>query len=204
MFCVRQLEEDLNTLQKKYANLENDYDKANEGLIEANTKLEASEKRCNEVRTFAVHPLRAGTDARFSVYMLLVLVDGVMGYSLSKFTTFSIFIRSPFVHRVYERFLLSNVRSTFAIQRSKMNCSFNAFNEKSLFFFSIIDHRDGNFPSPPLSPLFCVFRLLSRLVLKHTVRLYVLLCVWFCTFVCCSQAYLIVCPFMILSVHELC
>jgi hypothetical protein len=43
------LEEDLSTLQKKYANLENEFDKANEGLIEANTKLEASEKRVGEV-----------------------------------------------------------------------------------------------------------------------------------------------------------
>ena len=114
MFCVRQLEEDLNTLQKKYANLENDYDKANEGLIEANTKLEASEKRCNEVRTFAVHPLRAGTDARFSVYMLLVLVDGVMGYSLSKFTTFSIFIRSPCLRTILTQECATHIRhSTF-------------------------------------------------------------------------------------------
>ena len=48
-----QCEEDLNSLQKKYANLENEFDKANEGLIEANTKLEASEKRVNEVSTLA-------------------------------------------------------------------------------------------------------------------------------------------------------
>lgn len=46
---LSQLEEDLNTLQKKYANLENEFDKVNEGLIEANTKLETSEKRVNEV-----------------------------------------------------------------------------------------------------------------------------------------------------------
>jgi len=44
-------EEDLNSLQKKYANLENEFDKANEGLIEANTKLEASEKRVNELES---------------------------------------------------------------------------------------------------------------------------------------------------------
>ena len=43
------MEEDLNSLQKKYGNLENEYDNANEGLIEANTKLEASEKKVNEV-----------------------------------------------------------------------------------------------------------------------------------------------------------
>lgn len=43
------MEEDLNNLQKKYANLENEYDKANEGLIEANTKLETTDKRLNEV-----------------------------------------------------------------------------------------------------------------------------------------------------------
>lgn len=68
------MEEDLNTLQKKYANLENEYDKANEGLIEANTKLEASEKRVSEVSTFKSHPLFAVTDALFSVYMLLAVV----------------------------------------------------------------------------------------------------------------------------------
>ncbi|CAG5115003.1 unnamed protein product, partial [Candidula unifasciata] len=39
------VEEDLNNLQKKFAILENDFDSVNEQLIEANTKLEASEKK---------------------------------------------------------------------------------------------------------------------------------------------------------------
>lgn len=39
-------------MQKKYANLENDFDNANEQLTAANTNLEASEKRVAEVSLF--------------------------------------------------------------------------------------------------------------------------------------------------------
>ncbi|KAH9489707.1 hypothetical protein Btru_037478 [Bulinus truncatus] len=42
------LEEEFNNLQKKFSNLQNDFDTANESLIEANTKLETSEKRVAE------------------------------------------------------------------------------------------------------------------------------------------------------------
>lgn len=37
------------SLQKKYANLENDFDNVNEKLAEVTVKLEASEKKLTEV-----------------------------------------------------------------------------------------------------------------------------------------------------------
>lgn len=68
------MEEDLNTLQKKYSNLENEYDKANEGLIEANTKLEASEKRLSEVGTFISHPLRVYELSQMRTFQFMCFV----------------------------------------------------------------------------------------------------------------------------------
>jgi hypothetical protein len=49
LFRVLQIEEDLTALQKKYTNLENEFDKVNEQYNEGVVKLEASEKRVTEV-----------------------------------------------------------------------------------------------------------------------------------------------------------
>jgi len=46
-----QIEEELQTLQKKFTNLENEFDQVNEKYNEGTTKLEASEKRVTEVGT---------------------------------------------------------------------------------------------------------------------------------------------------------
>lgn len=51
-FLYFQLEDDLSALQKKYAHLENEFDNANEGLTEAKTKLENSDKKATEVSTY--------------------------------------------------------------------------------------------------------------------------------------------------------
>lgn len=48
-YFYSQIEEDLSTLQKKYTNLENEFDKVNEQFQEGTVKLEASEKRVTEV-----------------------------------------------------------------------------------------------------------------------------------------------------------
>lgn len=45
-----QQEEEINTLQKRIQQLENDLDQAQENLANAQTKLEASEKAQTEVR----------------------------------------------------------------------------------------------------------------------------------------------------------
>jgi len=44
------MEEELSTLQKKFASLENEFDNVNEQLQTAQTKLEAADKRTTEVR----------------------------------------------------------------------------------------------------------------------------------------------------------
>ena len=49
MVYVFQAEEDLTALQKKYTNLENEFDKVNESYNDGVVKLEASEKRVAEV-----------------------------------------------------------------------------------------------------------------------------------------------------------